>query len=1298
MNKITGLFVTLLVFCPLLSLSAGIVINEIHYAQEDKTVPEEFIELYNAGDAMVDLSGWYFSSGLTYLFPQGSSLAPGSFLVIAQDPETFRDIFGDQAVFGPFDGRLANEGEKVILNNAAGFIEDRVDYRRAFPWPVVGGDMGCSIELINPAMDNDLGGSWRPSGTLGTGLPHRHYFIQSESSQWTFRKGTSEPPADWRTVDYDEDDSWVSAQSSIGYGDNDDNTVLDDMQNGYNTIYLRQTFNIESEDMIPSQLVLDMYVDDGAIVWINDQEVGRFHVSDGDKQHDDEGENHDAQWESGPVAQPGSILQVGENVIAVHVLNTRIGSSDLSIDLALFVPADNESLLGTPTPGAVNAAFSENAPPQIRQASHAPFQPVSDEDVLVTIKATDPDGMGSVVLEYQVVEPGAYIRLTDTRYDTEWDFVAMNDAGVDGDLVASDDIYSAIVPASVQRNRRLVRYRIIAEDADGRAVVGPSPEDPQPNFAYFVYDGIPPWQGASRPGSTPVMHFTAEDMSALPVYFLIALESDVIDSQYSSSYDGVHFLGTMVYEGRVYDHMEFENRGEYSTYVSGKNKWRMHFNRGHGFQARDNYGKKYRTRWKRMNLSAAATPWVPTNRGMGALGEAVAFKLYEMAGTLSPKTNFFQFRVIDDPEEAHATDQYSGDLWGLYMTIEHTDGRFLDERGLPDGNTYKIEGGGGDKRNQGPTQTVSSSDYNALKAYNQHQPVTWWQSNVDLDSYYAFRAVNCAVNNMDLREGWNICQYHHPDNNRWYIMPWDLDMLYMPVTHWSGVMNFQNAMSQHAQFSVAYKNRGRALQDLLFSSDQVMQVVNELAAFENPPGRSLTFVDVDEAMWNYHPRTASNHRGVFYRNPSTHSARGGTITRTLASADHEGMARWIHDFIVTGYGRNFLNSQINDGAIPDTPTVTPMGDSAFPVDDLTFRSSAFGDPNGDHTFQSMQWRAGEVTHVDAPVYDPASPKVYEIDAAWESDVLQVYNDIITVPATALKIGAAYRIRVRMQDATGRWSHWSAPLEFITTDPLVPFPQKDWLRITEIMYFPEGNADLEFVELQNVGPVAVSLDGLAFTNGIEFDFSDGPVQELLPGEILVVVQNAAVFESHHQGKDILVAGEYSGQLENAGEQIALTYGGNTSIHDFAYAAEWYPAASGGGFSLTIDNPEGPLSAWGQKEGWRESSLMGGTPGEPDGGGMPGGWQRPGDANQDGGVDLSDAISFLLLLFSDGMAPPCEGAGLSEGGNLALLDGNGDEAIDLADVIHLLAFLFQDGPAPVLGRSCVKIEGCGDACRF
>jgi hypothetical protein len=67
---------------------------------------------------------------------------------------------------------------------------------------------------------------------------------------------------------------------------------------------------------------------------------------------------------------------------------------------------------------------------------------------------------------------------------------------------------------------------------------------------------------------------------------------------------------------------------------------------------------------------------------------------------------------------------------------------------------------------------------------------------------------------------------------------------------------------------------------------------------------------------------------------------------------------------------------------------------------------------------------------------------------------------------------------------------------------------------------------------------------------------------------------------------------------------------------------------------------------------------------------GGFQR-GDCNDDGNVDISDAVCILSWLFLGEDAPGC----------LAATNANGDVGTDLSDAVYLLTHLFLGGPAPV-----------------
>jgi hypothetical protein len=63
-------------------------------------------------------------------------------------------------------------------------------------------------------------------------------------------------------------------------------------------------------------------------------------------------------------------------------------------------------------------------------------------------------------------------------------------------------------------------------------------------------------------------------------------------------------------------------------------------------------------------------------------------------------------------------------------------------------------------------------------------------------------------------------------------------------------------------------------------------------------------------------------------------------------------------------------------------------------------------------------------------------------------------------------------------------------------------------------------------------------------------------------------------------------------------------------------------------------------------------------------------RRGDANADGGLDISDAVFTLRFLFLGGDPGSCADAA----------DANDDGAVDLSDPVHLLNYLFLGGPEP------------------
>jgi len=188
-----------------------------------------------------------------------------------------------------------------------------------------------------------------------------------------------------------------------------------------------------------------------------------------------------------------------------------------------------------------------------------------------------------------------------------------------------------------------------------------------------------------------------------------------------------------------------------------------------------------------------------------------------------------------------------------------------------------------------------------------------------------------------------------------------------------------------------------------------------------------------------------------------------------------------------------------------------------------------------------------------------------------------------------------------------------------------------LRISEIHYNPapataaeiaaghDNNDDFEFIELVNISEQTIDLTGVQLvklvqgkdTEGVDFDFSTGSIQQLGAGQRVLVVENTEAFALRYGGS-LPVAGAWSGRLSNKQEQLTLVGDGQT-IQQFAYKDRWHPATDGGGPSLEIIDVRADLASWSEGGSWRPSGQVGGTPGTG---------QVRGDVNQDGVVDARD----------------------------------------------------------------------------
>ena len=152
-----------------------LLITELMYHPPDNGVIDgdeyEFIELKNPSANIIPLGGMSFSSGISYTFPLGTSLAPGQLVVLARIKARFMEKYPAVVPIGEWGTGtvLSNSGEPVTLVNASGRTIFSFTYADGSPWPGAADGSGYSLVPVN-ANSNPMPADpvfWRASTNLG---------------------------------------------------------------------------------------------------------------------------------------------------------------------------------------------------------------------------------------------------------------------------------------------------------------------------------------------------------------------------------------------------------------------------------------------------------------------------------------------------------------------------------------------------------------------------------------------------------------------------------------------------------------------------------------------------------------------------------------------------------------------------------------------------------------------------------------------------------------------------------------------------------------------------------------------------------------------------------------------------------------------------------------------------------------------------------------------------------------------------------------------------------------------------
>jgi hypothetical protein len=380
-----------------------VVIHEIMYHPALAVSPEtgapapsdgQWIELYNRGTNVADLSGWELGGGIAYRFAVGQRLAPGAYLVVARDAAALRAEYPGLDIVGDFAGRLSRRGERLWLRDAAGNPADEVHYYDRGPWPAAADGGGSSLELRDPFADNARPEAWAASDESG-------------KSAWetvTYRRVAGFPsgtqPTQWN--------DFILGLLDAG------ECLIDDLR------------VVEAPAGTPVELVNNGDFENGLTGWralgthrhsrvITDPDQPGNHVlhlvATGPQEHM---HNHlETTLRNGRSVVNGREYEVSFRarwLTGNPRLNTRLYFNRVARTTGLNRPTK------TGTPGAPNSRFTPHLGPTFGRLQHTPVVPNPGTSVTVSVPVQDPQGVAAVTLWWSV-NGGAWANAPMVRAD-----------------------------------------------------------------------------------------------------------------------------------------------------------------------------------------------------------------------------------------------------------------------------------------------------------------------------------------------------------------------------------------------------------------------------------------------------------------------------------------------------------------------------------------------------------------------------------------------------------------------------------------------------------------------------------------------------------------------------------------------------------------------------------------------------------------------------------------------------------------------------------------------------------------
>ncbi len=758
-----GIAFALALFAGVLATAADpdpedVVFSELMYnpGQGPTVDPEnealEYIELCNRGDVAIDLSNWYFSNGVLYTFPEGVIIMPGSYLVVAKDPERIQQEYGITGVLGPFMLRLDDGGEEVTLKlppvppALEGLTAENFRYDDEPPWPTRADGTGASLERINLYWSNDRPGNWEASSAGG----------------W-FRFETSGNATSSRVYIY-----------MNGAGE----ALVDDLEikpagGGANTL---ENGDFEDPTIDPWDATGNHSASSLEVTGAHSGAQCARIVATGAGGSSGNSLNC---YTTTPLTEEEPYVVSGWVKFVSETTSITLRLSESTSTTGIYTEIEG----GRGTPGNQNSVYSLDAPPSIENPRVVgwPGDPGDPEDLGTP---GDPNHRTFVFHDPPMPTPADVVTFAVLVRDDHdaivevllhWDdgggenTQALADDGAHGDGYAGDGVYGGTL--GPRSHMTVVKYWLTARDGAGN--VRRFPRDGQ----YSRFSGY--------------MVHPADPATELPVHYVFITPSD-FSWLNSHVHEDTMVPATVVYNGEVWDNAQARYRG-HTARGFDKHHWKFKFVKDHRFAG---YPEELLDVFDR----------VPNNRGL--LGDKL--RTINLNSSWGDKTYmreylaYEQFRlagltvVPGDPGEEDqvfpgignyvtwVVMYVNGSYWGLYTYVEQSNEDFLNRNGLDEhGGLFKgysgAQGGtGGLVQKTGPVPEAIGelgTYVNRMNSLSGQSMTGYIDENMNVQDFLSYLVANSAIHNADqCGKNYYVYQDYYGLQRRWYMLPWDMDL------------------------------------------------------------------------------------------------------------------------------------------------------------------------------------------------------------------------------------------------------------------------------------------------------------------------------------------------------------------------------------------------------------------------------------------------------------------------------------------------------------------------------------------